>query len=436
MAAATASLLQREPPMPLKPTLLFEEYTTIRIEYTHHPPIAGGGAAPAPITRKCDVIFCPDSSDKERLLRVINEYIDACDDHLLHIHDNDRYINFAQVIGGSLKMTWTEIITITNRTDANFPTDIRHFTRRFLPSNATQLQKDYLNDPKTTKPRDFDCFETRSRLELLNRLSQYLPGSAGNSLYPDALSQMNAYFKLMLDPWQLKWTENGNSTDQPDMTMSRLVDFMEQQRLFHNARQLQSRTRHTTPQRQSTYYNRNPPNNRYDNPYFSPNRGGARRPYRGGGGGRSPGGRAPMFSPGYSPPPGAGRPFNRGGGNHRGGGRGPPAGRPAGGRGRFPHQYNLRQRRPQRQLQFYHQDGYQMDQHQDIPPEPYSPHLDTPSNHGLYADDYSEPSQHTQSTFSYEDQHHLDNHHHSLDHYYNQSESPENYYPNYQDYDC
>ena len=65
MAAATASLLQREPPMPLKPTLLFEEYTTIRIEYTHHPPIAGGGAAPTPIARKRDVVFCPDSSDKE-----------------------------------------------------------------------------------------------------------------------------------------------------------------------------------------------------------------------------------------------------------------------------------------------------------------------------------------------------------------------------------
>ena len=282
--------------MGVKPTLLFEEYTMIHIEYTHHPPIAGGGAAPTPITRKRDDVFCPDSSDKERLLHVINEYIDACDDHLLHIHDNDRYVNFAQVIGGSLKMTWTEIITthqplIANRTDANFQTDIHHFTRHFLPSNAAQLQKDYLNDPKINKPRDFDCFETRSRLELLNHLSQYLPGSAGNSMYPDALSQMNAYFKLMLDPWQLKWTENGNSTDQPDMTMSRLVDFMEQQHLFHKARQPQSRTRHNTPQRQSTYYNRNPPNNRYDNPYFSPNRGGARRPYRGSGGGRSPEGR-------------------------------------------------------------------------------------------------------------------------------------------------
>ena len=160
--------------MPLKPTLLFEEYTTIHIEYTHHHPIAGGGTAPTPITWKRDVVFCPDSSDKERLLRIINEYIDACDDHLLHIQDNDRCVNFAQVIGGSLKMTWTEFITthqplITNRTDANFPTYTCHFTHRFLPSNTTQLQKDYLNDPKTTKPRNFDCFETCSSITILTR---------------------------------------------------------------------------------------------------------------------------------------------------------------------------------------------------------------------------------------------------------------------------
>ena len=180
------------------------------------------------------------------------------------------------------------------------------------------------------------------------------------SLGGSAPGLVDGILSLMLDPWQLKWTENVNSTDQPNMTMSHLVDFMEQQRLFHNARQPQSRTCHNTPHRQPTYYNRGPPTNHYDNPYFSPTRGGARHPYRGGGGGHSPGGRMPMLSPGYSPPPGAGRPFNRGAGNHHGGGRGPPAGHPAGGRGRFPHQYNLHQRCPQRQLQFYQQDGYQM----------------------------------------------------------------------------
>ena len=143
-----------------------------------------------------------------------------------------------------------------------------------------------------------------------------------------------------------------------------------------------------------------------------------------------------MLSSGYSPPPGAGRPFNHGGGNHRGGGRGPPAGRPAGSRGCFPHQCNLRQHRPQRQLQFYQQDGYQMDQHQDTLQEQYSPNFETPPNDGFYANDYFDQSAVYHPTVSYEDQHHLDNHHGSFDNYYNQFESLEDHYPDCQDYDC
>ena len=87
------------PPLPMKPLLSFEDYTTVRIEYTHTSPAVVGPPAVAAqdITRKRDVVFCPDTTDKERLLRVIDEYLDACNDTLLHIHDADRYIHFRQV---------------------------------------------------------------------------------------------------------------------------------------------------------------------------------------------------------------------------------------------------------------------------------------------------------------------------------------------------
>ena len=184
--------------------------------------------------------FALNTTDKERLLRVIDEYLGACNDTLLHIHDADRYIHFRQVLGGSLKTTWDTIVTthcnaFAHRTDANFNTDLRHFTRRYLPSNASQLQKEYLENPRTTKPHDFDCYETRARFELINRLSQYLPGTGGTPLYDDSLSQRNAYFRLMLPSWQLKFTENGNTTDDPTMNMDCLVDFMEQQCIHYNA---------------------------------------------------------------------------------------------------------------------------------------------------------------------------------------------------------
>ena len=88
--------LAKDPPLFLKPFLPFKEYTTVCITYTHTVPAVAGPPAGASynITRKRDVPFCPDSSDKERLLRVIDEYLENCPDNILHIHDADRYENF------------------------------------------------------------------------------------------------------------------------------------------------------------------------------------------------------------------------------------------------------------------------------------------------------------------------------------------------------
>ena len=214
--------LAKDPPLFLKPSIPFEEYTMVRIEYTHDIAAAAGPPAVAAqaITHKRDVPFCPDSSDKERLLRVIDEYKENYADNILHLHDADRYENFCQVLSGSMKSTWTTI-TNTDRndpaqcTDANFDIDLRTFIRRNCPSNSADLLKMYLAAPKTVKPHDYDCYELCACLELINQLSQYLPGSGGTNIFETDISISNAFFQLMLDPWQLKFTENGNSTDAP-----------------------------------------------------------------------------------------------------------------------------------------------------------------------------------------------------------------------------
>ena len=81
--------LAKDPPLFLKPLLPFEEYTMVRITYTHTVPAVAGPPTVASydITRKRDVPFCPDSSDKEHLLCVIDEYLENCPDNILHIHD-------------------------------------------------------------------------------------------------------------------------------------------------------------------------------------------------------------------------------------------------------------------------------------------------------------------------------------------------------------
>ena len=124
--------------------------------------------------------------------------------------------------------------------DDNFLVDVRTFVHHHCPSNAADLFKTYLADPKTVKPHDFDCYKTRSHLELLNKLSRFLPGAGGDPIFNTDLALRNAFFQLMLDPSQLKFTENGNSTKAP-MTIDWMVDFFEQQRIHYNARQASPR---------------------------------------------------------------------------------------------------------------------------------------------------------------------------------------------------
>ena len=71
----------------------------------------------------------------------------------------------------------------------------------------------------------------------MNTLSVLLPGSGGHQLVPDTLSRKNTFFKLMLAEWQLKLTSNGIVLDDANYTINQLVDFMEQQRIFWDAKQ-------------------------------------------------------------------------------------------------------------------------------------------------------------------------------------------------------
>ena len=324
--------LAKDPPLFLKPFHPFEEYTMVCITYTHTVPAVAGTPAVASydITRKHDVPFCPDSLDKERLLRVIDEYLENCPDNILHIHDADRKENFRQILGGSMKAAWTQIVNEdrpnpAQHTDDNFLVDVRTFVCCHCPSNSADLFKTYLADPKTVKPHDFDCYETHSCLELLNKFSCFLPGAGSDPIFNTDLAICNAFFHLMLDPWQLKFTENGNSTEAP-MTIDHMVDFFKQQRIHYNARQASPRhSRGSYSGRPYDYrpfnYRLNPGRGGYDqclgNQYHnnSPNH------FNCGGGGRSPGGQAPLYSPGFQTPraPNPARSFPRGGGQARGG---------------------------------------------------------------------------------------------------------------------
>jgi hypothetical protein len=102
-----------------------------------------------------------------------------------------------------------------------------------MPSNSFLIQQRYFN--KATKPYGMDCFAAASRLRLINTLSVYLPGSSGLRLFPNDTALKSAFYKLMLPAWQLAFDVSGNQLHDAAYTLQKLVNFMENHRLHHNA---------------------------------------------------------------------------------------------------------------------------------------------------------------------------------------------------------
>lgn len=222
----------RQPPLPLKADLLYENYPTTRVTYTFATEGRGERGAIS-VTRKQELPFAPDASDKERLIRVLHEYNEACSDSLLHIHDRDRHTKAREVLRGDLKASWENtIMDVAATSDADFVTNVRSFLAFHMPSNAFLIQQEYLR--QATKPYAMDCFTTANRLRLINTISIYLPGSGGTQLFPSATSIKNAFYGLMLPQWQLAFDSTCNQLDDDDYTLQKLISFMEHHRLYHN----------------------------------------------------------------------------------------------------------------------------------------------------------------------------------------------------------
>ena len=253
MSAVAAVVASRQPSIHLRSTLSFEEYSTVRLSHSWDED-AGTPAAPrwTTRTRKADVPFAPDATDKERLLRVVHEYKDSLVPSRLNFTQGpDIYDNFRLVLGGDLRTTWDQTITELEATQVpdgagghnpwaktanNFiPDGITKFLRRFFPSNAFLIQGEYMR--LVMKPKALDVYAVSGRVRLINTLSQYLPGSNRQKLYTTPVDEKNAFFRMMLPSWQLKFTETGQELDDPNYTYDRLVQFMANQQLYHDAQQ-------------------------------------------------------------------------------------------------------------------------------------------------------------------------------------------------------
>ena len=175
MSAVAKLRATKQPPFQLKPSLLYEDYPTIAVY--NQVQIAAATATTNAVTqnRKQVLPFCPDSSDKERLVRCFNEFLDACDPELLNLQDEKLHLKAKEILGGDLKTTWVEVMTKAKTDDpknvetAKYKENVRTFLSKYMPPNAFHVLREFLAHVK--KPFSIDCFDLASRLWLINTLN-------------------------------------------------------------------------------------------------------------------------------------------------------------------------------------------------------------------------------------------------------------------------
>ena len=216
----------REAILPLVPTFRPEDLRTTKVENRWTPQNQNERYA------KMYLPVCDDPSHKEVFLYVIDQFLDAAHNDRLHLSTGPvRYTKFRDVLGGDLRIVWQQISDAqAAKSIDTFATDLDDLIGRYLAPTSYFDQLEYLRS--ATKPYNQTCEELASRLRVMSRLGQYLPGSrlvpaGGRSeliLTDDALKR--TFFNLMPMQWKIKFAESGQVLTGNTYTYQNLVRFM------------------------------------------------------------------------------------------------------------------------------------------------------------------------------------------------------------------
>ena len=101
--ASAAGLTLREAILPIKSTLVTADLRTVKVENNWN--VAGQA-------QYCKMYLpvCDDPANKELLIYVIDQFLDAAHNDRLHLSTGaERYSKFRQVVDGSLRVEWQTI---------------------------------------------------------------------------------------------------------------------------------------------------------------------------------------------------------------------------------------------------------------------------------------------------------------------------------------
>lgn len=192
---SVAGLTLREGILPLQSTIDLDELRTTKVEWRWT--TAAGNERYA----KMYLPVCDDPAKKELFIYVIDQFFDAADATRLHLTTGpSRYSKFRQVVEGSLRIEWQMLSDArADKTLENFSLDLRTLVSKFFLPSSRADQMEYLHH--AVKPFAMTVNEVSSRLQVINQLGRFLPGSwldDGNTqpLYGTETEKKRALFQL------------------------------------------------------------------------------------------------------------------------------------------------------------------------------------------------------------------------------------------------
>ena len=226
--ATSAALSLKDPIIPLVCSFQPEYLRTTKVEWEWE---TGAGANVQQKRSKMYLPCCDDPSNKELVLYVVDQFLDAAHNDRLHLSTGpSRYTKFRQVLGGALLLAWQEISDARNNPSVDsFYEDLSELLLRFMAPSSFEDQRAYMLTAE--KPFNMDCEALGARLRVISRLGRFLPGAPGlvndpEELYLDEAAFKRAYFSMMRGDWKVKFVSLAHNLDDDTFTYQRLVRFM------------------------------------------------------------------------------------------------------------------------------------------------------------------------------------------------------------------
>ncbi len=223
--ASAAGLTLREPILPLKASFKPDSLRTTKVEHSWTT------TAGQDKYYKMYLPVCDDPTNKEVLLYVIDQFLDAAHNDRLHLSNGaTRYSKFRQVVDGSLRLDWQTLSDDrANQTVDSFTADVHALIALYMAPSSRDDQLAYLRH--TSKPFQVEVAELSARLSVINRLGRWLPGSwttadhTMHDLFADDTEKKRQLFQLMPMPWRVAFAVTTRQLDDNGYTYSQLTQF-------------------------------------------------------------------------------------------------------------------------------------------------------------------------------------------------------------------